>query len=130
MNNFLLWKMFSSIKNAHMTKKPTILQKKSKICSLFLIILWDEGYITGFRDFPFSDKYYEIFLKYDSYGYSNIKHIISLSRPGKRVYYTVKQLWKIKITTNLIILTTSRGILTINKCKEYKIGGQPLLLIN
>ena len=130
MINSSLWQMFANIKNAQISKKSTILQKKSKICFSFLNVLWDEGFISGFRSFPFSSDYFEIFLKYNTNGYSAINYILNLSKPGKRYYYTSKQLWKIKTTTNVIILSTSKGILTSNRCKKYNIGGQPLLLVN
>jgi ribosomal protein S8 len=41
----------------------------------------------------------------------------------------VSQLWKLDSKKNLIILTTSKGLMTVNECKRAQIGGKPLFII-
>ena len=41
-------------------------------------------------------------------------------------YLQLKDLYKIKEKKNILILSTSKGLLTSLKCKELKIGGKIL----
>ena len=44
-----LWNMFATIKNGLTVKKSFVLQPKKKICESILNILWDEGFILGYK---------------------------------------------------------------------------------
>ena len=44
-----LWNMLTNIKNGQLAKKSMIYQTRKKICESLLKILWDEGYITGYK---------------------------------------------------------------------------------
>lgn len=57
--------MISSIKNAQLANKTVIFQKKNNFCFLLLNVLWDEGFILGFKKSIFSTQHYEIYLKYN-----------------------------------------------------------------
>lgn len=122
--------MFSSIKNAQLANKTVVFQKKNNICFLFLNVLWDEGLILGFRNSIFFNQHYEIYLKYNkNSNLSNISNVKILYQSNNKLYLSLKQLWKINITTEILILSTSKGLLTHNDCKKYKIGGKPYVLL-
>jgi small subunit ribosomal protein S8 len=122
--------MFASIKNGQLAKKSSILQTRKTICESFLKILWDEGFISGYRISTSNTNKIEIFLKYTKNGTPTIHSIKSLSTPGRRIYYSAKQIWKIDSSKAFIIFSTNEGLKSINQCKKRKIGGEPLLLIN
>lgn len=52
-----------------------------------------------------------------------------ISKPSLRIYYSVKQLWKLDPSQGTIILSTNKGIMSINQCKKLKIGGEPFIII-
>jgi len=118
--------MFANIKSGLITKKAFILYPKKKICILFLNILWDEGFILGYK--IDETNLIKIFLKYQ-----NKKPVINslkiITKPGKRKYCSIKQLWKIKYNSGIIILSTNKGIMSINECKKLKIGGELFIII-
>jgi len=58
-----------------------------------------------------------------------IKKIKTISKPGSRIFYTIKQLWKINSSKTFIILSTNKGLKTINQCKKLNLGGEPFILI-
>ena len=77
---------------------------------------------------PTHPKTLQIFLKYNN-SKPAINSFKVLSKPGKKVYYSVKQLWKIDSNNGLIIISTNKGLLTLAGCKKLNIGGEPFLLV-
>ena len=122
--------MFANIKNGQMAKKSVMLESRKNICESFLKILWDEGFISGYRIFAQNNKKIEIFLKYTRAGQPVISSLKCLSKPGQRFYYSAKQIWKLDSSKTFIIFSTNKGLKTINQCKKDKIGGEPLVVIN
>ena len=127
--NSYLWNMFANIKNGQLVKRTFILQQKTKICEQFLKTLWDEGFILGYKTVQTNKNQLKIFLKYKKRN-PVINSIKFVSKPSKRVYFSVKQLWKINSNNNLIIISTSKGLLSIFQCKKLKIGGELFVIIN
>jgi small subunit ribosomal protein S8 len=124
-----LYHMLSNIKNAQKVKRAFLFQKRKKLCEQVLDLLWNEGYILGYQlSFKNSPKI-KIFLKY-SKGKPAIKIIRAFSKPGKRIYYSLSQLWKINSNASFFVLSTNKGIKTLDECKRSKIGGEPLFMIS
>ena len=120
--------MFAALKNGQLVKKSSIFQKKKKFCSQLLNVLWDEGYILGYRTSPNDSSTFEIFLKYNQ-NLPSINSIKSISKPGKRVYLSSKQLWKFDSSMGLVIVSTNKGVFSIETCKKLNLGGEPFVLI-
>lgn len=121
--------MFANIKNGQLAQKPFVLQTRKKICEAFLNILWDEGFILGYRIYKKNSNIIKIFLKYKN-GRAAINSIKFISKPGRRVFYSTKQLWKIDSNKTFTILSTNKGILSIVTCKKLNIGGEPFVIIS
>ena len=122
--------MFTNIKNGQMAKKSVIIGPRKNICESFLKILWNEGFISGYKISSQNHKNLEIFLKYTKNGKPVINSLKFLSKPSQRVYYSSKQIWKLDSSKTFVILSTNRGLKSINECKKSKIGGEPLIIIN
>ena len=115
-------------KKRSISKKIVCFTKKKKICAELLNVLWDEGYILGYKTYNLNPNLFEIFLKYNS-NLPCITSIKFISKPGKRVYLSSKQLWKIDSSICLILISTSRGVFSIKQCKKLNLGGEPFVLI-
>lgn len=124
------WNMFANIRNGQLAKRSFIYQRKKRLCEAFLKILWNEGFIIGYRISKKDDDFIKIFLKYTSNGKPVINNIKLISKPGRKIYYSIKQIWKIDTSKNFIIFSTNKGLKTINSCKKLKIGGEPFIIIN
>lgn len=122
-----LWNMLTNIKNGQIMKKHFIHQPRKKICEAILTVLWDEGFIIGYET---QETTLKIYLKYNSDDKPTINSIKHLSKPSNRIYYSIKQIWKIDSNKNFIVFSTIQGIKSISYCKKNKIGGEPLFLIN
>jgi small subunit ribosomal protein S8 len=129
MKNYL-WNMFTSIKNGQMAKKSVILGPRKNTCESFLKILWNEGFISGYKISSQGNKNLKIFLKYTKNGKPVINSLKFLSKPSQRIYYSSKQIWKLDSSKTFIIFSTNRGLKSINECKKNRIGGEPLIIIN
>lgn len=82
--------MFTSIKNGQLAKRDFIYHTRKKICESFLKILWDEGFIAGYKISSRNPKELKIFLKY-SKNRPVINSIQFISKPGRRIYYSTNQ---------------------------------------
>jgi small subunit ribosomal protein S8 len=120
--------MVASIKNGQSAKKACISQVRKKACESVLNVLWNEGFISGYRMSKNDPKTLKIFLKY-----KNKKPIINsinvLSKPSLRIYYSLKQLWKLDSSKGVVIISTNEGFMSLNDCKQKKLGGEPFIII-
>jgi small subunit ribosomal protein S8 len=82
--------MFTSIKNGQLAKRDFIYHTRKKICESFLKILWDEGFIVGYKISSENPKELKIFLKYNK-NRPVINSIQFISKPGRRIYYSINQ---------------------------------------
>lgn len=57
---------------------------------------------------------------------SPITEIKRVSKPGRRVYAKVKDIPTIKQGRGLVIVSTSKGVMTGNAAREQKLGGEVL----
>ena len=118
--------LLSRIRNGQQVKKSSISCPSSKIKLAILKVMKDEGYI---RDYSLTEdikgKKIEISLKY-FHGEPVIKEIVRISKPGLRVYSSVKNMPVYKNNMGVSIISTSKGVMTNIKAKEINIGGEVL----
>ena len=121
--------LLSRIRNGQQVKKASILCPFSKIKLAILKVMKEEGYI---RDYSLTEdtkgKIIEISLKY-FHGEPVIKEIVRISKPGLRVYSSVKSMPVYKNNMGVSIISTSKGVMTNFKAKEINIGGEVLCRI-
>ena len=104
---YLLANFVSIIRNNINLKKESVDVPFSLLIQKCLIILLNEGFILGFK--KLNTKEFRVFLKYYK-GKSVINTITCLSTPGFRKYITISDLKKNYNQSNLLILSTSKGI--------------------
>ncbi len=59
----------------------------------------------------------------------DIRGLKFLSKPSRRLYVGYKEIKKVKSGHGLLVLSTSKGILSGEEAKKMKIGGQLLFEI-
>jgi len=123
-----LWRISTNLKNGQLSKRNFIYHPKTNLTIAFLNILWNEGFILGYKIDNFNTKRLKIFLKYKK-GNPVINLIKFVYKPSRNLSYSVSQLWKFDLKKSLIILTTSNGLMTAPECIKIKKGGTPLFLI-
>jgi len=121
--------MFANIRNGQLSKRSFIYQTRKNICEAFLKILWQEGFILGYKIEQTNQNKLKIFLKYIN-GRPAINSLKIISKPGRRIYYSKKQIWKLDSSKAFIIFSTNKGLKTIVDCKKLGVGGEPFIVIN
>jgi len=67
-----------------------------------------------------------IFINYDHNGDPVIEGIARISRPGRRVYASAKNLPRVRGGLGIAILTTSKGVISDKIARRLKVGGEVL----
>nr|YP_009688835.1 ribosomal protein S8 [Cafileria marina]QEF30259.1 ribosomal protein S8 [Cafileria marina] len=118
----------SGLKTVTVTDKIS----KSNLCLKVLISLKKEGFIKSFQYTLLKKNIikFEINLRYLATNKNVIKNITLISKPGKRVYSSIKTLWNIKTNTNIFFLSTSKGIITDKDARLKNLSGEILFCIN
>ena len=117
--------MFTRIRNAQATAKPTVRMPASKTKQAIAKVLKDEGYVRDFQvDKAENNKAeLEIALKYFE-GKPAIESISRVSRSGLRVYRGKDALPKVMGGLGIAIVTTPAGIMTDAQARAQGVGGE------
>lgn len=124
-----LYNMIANIKNGQSAKRKFVWQTREKKCEALLNILWNEGFIVGYQIDLIQKNKLRIYLKYSD-NKPAINAIHCLSKPGRRIYYSINKIWKLTSIRSFIVFSTHKGLKSIIECKKLKIGGEPLIVIN
>jgi small subunit ribosomal protein S8 len=119
--------MIARIRNAAMRGRSKVLSPASKLREHVLDVLRDEGYIRGYAvvQKPGEFPQFEIELKYFD-GEPVIVEIARVSKPGRRVYSSIKDLKPIKNGLGISILSTPKGVMSDTAAREANVGGEVL----
>jgi small subunit ribosomal protein S8 len=119
--------MIARIKNAAMRKRSKVSTPASKMRGRVLDVLQSEGYIRGYAlvDEPGKHPEFEIELKYFD-GEPVIAEISRVSKPGRRVYSSIKDLKPIKNGLGISILSTPKGVMSDASARDQNVGGEVL----
>jgi len=60
---------------------------------------------------------------------SNINEITRLSKPGRRVYVKAEEIPKVKSGRGLVLISTSKGVITGHEAVKQRLGGELLLKV-
>jgi small subunit ribosomal protein S8 len=119
--------MIARIRNAAMRKRSKVSTPASVLRGRVLEVLQSEGYIRGYAlvEKPGTFAEYEIELKYFD-GEPVIVEIARVSKPGRRVYSSVKDLKPVKNGLGISILSTPKGVMSDNAARDINVGGEVL----
>src|SRR5262245_57302786 len=118
--------MLTRIRNAQMRKKSKVSTPGSRLRANVLDVLQAEGYIRGYSAVEMNGQpEFEIELKYYD-GEPVIREIERISKPGRRVYASVRNLPRVMNGLGLSILSTPQGVMSDSEARDKNIGGEVL----
>ncbi|WP_428697516.1 30S ribosomal protein S8 [Stappia sp.] len=122
--------MLTRIRNAQMRRKTKVSTPASKLREHVLDVLAAEGYIRGYStvEYEGGKAELEIELKYFD-GEPVIRSIERISKPGRRVYSSVKNIPRVANGLGVSILSTPRGVMADHDARENNVGGEVLCRI-
>ena len=122
--------MLTRIRNAQTTNKKVVDAPASRFRKNVLEVLKREGFIRNFEEKEMRPgiNFFTIELKYYN-GKPVISEIKRVSKPGRRVYSSIKNLQKTYNGLGISILSTPRGVMSDNEAREANVGGEVLCTI-
>ena len=122
--------MLTRIRNALGRKKTRVSTPASRLRARVLDVLQTEGYSRGYSqiDFENGKSELEIELKYFD-GAPVIREISRVSKPGRRVYVSVKSIPQVANGLGISILSTPKGVMADHEAREQNVGGELLCRI-
>ncbi|HWP14927.1 MAG TPA: 30S ribosomal protein S8 [Xanthobacteraceae bacterium] len=122
--------LLSRIRNAQMRNKSKVTTPGSKLRARVLEVLKNEGYIRDYSSVEHKDgrSEIEIELKYFD-GTPVIREIERVSRPGRRVYASVKALPRVNNGLGISILSTPKGVMADHEARDANVGGEILCTV-
>nr|YP_011030300.1 ribosomal protein S8 [Tricyrtis xianjuensis]WNV61964.1 ribosomal protein S8 [Tricyrtis xianjuensis] len=123
--------IITSIRNADMDKKGTVRIASTNITENIVKILVREGFLKNVRKHQESNKCFLVLTLRHRRTRKGIYRTIlkRISRPGLRIYSNYQRIPKILGGMGIVILSTSRGIMTDREARLEKIGGEILCYI-
>lgn len=125
--------MLTRVRNALLAGKPSVSFPKSKLKVEIVRILKEEGYI---EDYTIGEEQpvpmISVTLKY--YGTRRqrrpvITNISRISKPGRRVYRSRRDLPRVLSGTGIAIVTTPKGVMTAAQARRERVGGEVLCYV-
>lgn len=118
------------LKNAGMVGKSTVHIPYSKLKHAVADKLVEAGFITSATKHGKKvKKTLEVALKYGEGKVHQIQGVKRVSKPGRRLYVGVAEIFPVKFGRGKRILSTPAGILTGEEAKEKNVGGEELFII-
>jgi small subunit ribosomal protein S8 len=116
--------MLTRIRNAINVRKPEVLMPHSKLKQAVAQVLVDSKFL---EDVSVVDATVGKTLKIViNSGETNprITEIVRMSTPGRRMYANVKDIPTVKQGRGLVIVSTSKGLMTGFEAKNKRLGGE------
>ncbi|HJY18612.1 MAG: 30S ribosomal protein S8 [Xanthobacteraceae bacterium] len=121
--------LLSRIRNAQMRNKSKVSSPNSKLRESVLEVLKVEGYIRGYAVVEKDGRSeIEIELKYFD-GEPVIREIERVSKPGRRVYTSVKNMPRINNGLGVTIVSTPKGVMADHDARDANVGGEILCTV-
>ena len=120
--------MLTRIRNGCLVKSQTVSVPFTRMTQHISRILEKEGFIESFEVSPSG----ELALRLKYLGREKkpcITNLRRLSKPGLRIYVNNKEIPRILGGMGIVILSTSKGIMTDNEARYYGVGGELLCSI-
>src|SRR6266702_2165098 len=118
------------IRNPQMRNNSKVSTPGSTLRARVLDVLKSEGYIRGYSTVEYGNRRteFEVELKYFD-GEPVIREIARVSKPGRRVYASVKTLPRINNGLGVSILSTPKGVMADHDARDQNVGGEILCTV-
>lgn len=123
MSNDRLSNMLSSLKNASMAGKNFVELPHTKECEGVANVLKDAGYLTEVKTFKEKGSSFKsLRLDLDP----SLTQTVRVSKPGQRIYSSAAHLSRVSKGIGVLVVSTSKGILSGSEARKRKLGGEVL----
>lgn len=122
--------MLAVIRNANQVSKEAVAVPASNLKEEILRILKEEGYIRNYKIVDQKTrKFLRIYLRDEGSKKTFITGLRRVSKPGLRVYAPKNRIPKVLGGVGIAILSTSKGVLTDRRARQFQVGGEVLCYV-
>ena len=121
--------LITRIRNAVAVGKNEILVPTSKLKQGVVEVLVKNGFIAGFEVQAGEPRGLLKIVINEEGTNAKINEISKVSKPGRRVYSSAEDLPVIKSGRGMIIVSTSKGLMTGREAKKNRLGGEILVKV-
>ena len=119
--------MMTRIRNAGKAKHKSVDIPGSKLKCALADVMKNEGFISNYKFIKDNKQgILRVYLKYDQ----NERHVIygleRVSKPSRRVYVRNTEIQSVLNGLGVVVLSTSKGVLTDKQAKKENVGGEVL----
>ena len=116
--------MLTRVRNALAARKQTVSMPASNLKVSIAELLKKEGYISDAKvEGDGAKKLLNLTLRYAEGG-SAIEMIERVSRPGRRVYCNADEMPRVRCGLGVVMVSTSKGLLTDKDARSAGVGGE------
>ncbi len=119
--------MLTMIRNASSAGLPVVKLKNSNFKYAIAKVLKQEGFIGDYSLTSAKNesiKTLNIYIKFDEENKPVIRKITKLSKPGRRLYVSYRNMERVRNGLGLTIVSTSQGVISDKSAREKKVGGE------
>ncbi|MBF1037983.1 MAG: 30S ribosomal protein S8 [Candidatus Nanosynbacter sp.] len=121
--------LITRIRNAIMVNKNEISVPASKLKLAILEGLKRTKFITNYNVVEATPRNSIRVVINEINETPRINEITKVSKPGRRVYAGVDELPKVKSGRGIVLISTSKGIMTGDEAKQARLGGEVLVKV-
>ena len=121
--------LITRIRNAIMVNKNKISVPASKLKLAILEGLKRTNFITDYNVVEATPRNSICVVINEINEAPRINEITKVSKPGRRVYAGVNELPKVKSGRGIVLISTSKGIMTGDEARKARLGGEILVKV-
>lgn len=115
--------MLTRIKNAYAAHKDEVVLPSSKIKLAIATLLKNNGYLFEVAEEGEKKKNLRLKLSYRR-NEAAMQDVKRVSKPGRRVYASAKELPNVLSGFGIAVVSTPRGIMTNKEARKLNVGGE------
>jgi len=121
--------LLTRIRNAAMVGKTEVRVPTSKLKKVVAEALKANNYLTDVKEEAGKPRGTLVITINNPGENSVINEITRLSKPGRRVYVKADEIPKVKSGRGLVLVSTSKGVITGQEAVKQRLGGELLLKV-
>ena len=121
--------LITRIRNAVMVGKNEILVPTSKLKAGVVDVLKKNGYISSYEIVEGTPRGMLKVTINEPGANAKINEISKVSKPGRRVYSSADDLPTVKSGRGMLIVSTSKGLMTGKEARKQRLGGEILVKV-
>jgi len=121
--------LITRIRNAVMVGKDEILVPTSRLKAGVAEVLAKNGYVDSFEVVAGEPRGMLKIVIFKPGETAQIHEIVKVSKPGRRVYSAASDLPTVKSGRGMVIVSTSKGLMTGREAKKNRLGGEILVRV-